>query len=93
MLCLKKCMNFCVLACLIKSCESGDAHSFERAVAGQAICMQRLGTVLSWGDELIEQVTDIRIMTTSYFIQTWYFHPHTSYFSVQRHVQLKQITE
>lgn len=52
-------------SCLVKVYKSGHTHSFKWTVARQTICMQWFRTILTWRDELIEQFTDIRIMTTS----------------------------
>lgn len=46
----------------LKVCGSVDTHCFEGAVAGKAVRVQRLRTVLTWRNELVQYITDILIV-------------------------------
>lgn len=62
----------------------------EGAATGQAVRVQRLGTVLTRGDQLIQQVTCVFIATAAHFLHTRDGHPKTCHLLLQSHIQLEQ---
>lgn len=63
-------------------------HSFEGAAAGQAVGVQRLGTVLTRWDQLVYNNTSVLIVTTSQLLHTGNLHPETCHLLLQSHIQL-----
>lgn len=71
-------------------CEIKHTHSFEGAVTGQPVGVQRFGTVLTRWEQLVQQVTDVLVVTAAQLLHAGDLHPETGHLLLQGHVQLKK---
>lgn len=65
-----------------------QTHSFEGAVAGQAVGVQRFRTVLTRRDQLVQNITGVPIVTAAQLLHTGNLHPETCHLLLQGHVHL-----
>lgn len=69
--------------------QTGGTHGLEGAVAGQPVGVQRLGTVLTRWDQLVQNVTAVRIVAAAQLLHAGDLHPETGHLLLQSHVHLK----
>lgn len=64
----------------------GVGASFEGAVAGKAVGVQRLGTVLARGEQLVQEGAGVWVVAAAQLLQTGDLHPEARHLPLQRHV-------